>query len=335
MRAPGLARFPCPSHPTSVFCQPRLTWLDALPHRVDDHQIIGVANHGRGAPAGKRPLQQLFPPVQRNVRDPGRGHAALRGGRGGRRPVARVEDSRRESGVDLPAHGRRGVERASHCRVVDAINACGEVRLQHPCGVLVALAIERSPRLPGAPSRTKATAGGCTRRFPCRFQGVLDDARGGPVRDRRDAQRALLVRAGCGKVDPPDGRRCPVAQQGGSPVKSVRWREGRPTLDAWCLLAWVVVGPLPYRSSLGIMGTAQACLESADLPGITTWRGAVDALLELQYLPRKRRPAAGLPLLHRSACRAHHLGTPTRPSPVHTSGRTSAYPPAFLVAFAA
>jgi hypothetical protein len=79
------------------------------------------------------------------------------------------------------------------------------------------------------------------------------------------------------------------------------------------------------------MGTEQEVLQPADLPVITTLRGSVDALLELKYLPLNLRPADGIPLIHRSQCRAHHFCTPTRPSTFHTSVLTSAYPLAFLV----
>ena len=72
----------------------------------------------------------------------------------------------------------------------------------------------------------------------------------------------------------------------------------------------------------------------ADVPVITTWRGSVDALWERTYLPLNLRPADGMPLIHRAQGRAHHCCTPTRPSPFHTSGLTSAYPLAFPVALA-
>ena len=60
-------------------------------------------------------------------------------------------------------------------------------------------------------------------------------------------QRALLVRAGLGNVDPSDWRRFPVERQGVGQGKSFRWRESREAIDARCLLAPVVLRDLPYR----------------------------------------------------------------------------------------
>jgi hypothetical protein len=174
-------------------------------------------------------------------------HPAWRGARWGRRPVPLVEDSCRAPGVAVAAHGRRGVALASPGRVVEAIKACGEVRLQHPCRLLVALALERSPRLPGAPSRTKAIAVRRTWRFPCRFQGVFADALRGTVRDSRDPPRALLGRAGLGNVHPSSWRRFPVERQVMGHRQSCWWREGRETSDARGLLAPMVWRDLPYR----------------------------------------------------------------------------------------
>lgn len=84
-----------------------------------------------------------------------------------------------------------------------------------------------------------------------------------------------------------------------------------------------------------MLGTSQEFLESADLAVLPPWRGSGDALVELNYCPLNLRLADGMPLRHRSPGRAHHFCTPTRPSPFYTSGLTSAYPPAFLVAVAA
>jgi hypothetical protein len=147
--------------------------------------------------------------------------------------------------------------------------------------------------------------------------------------------RAWLVRAGLGNVDPSSWRRFPVARQGVGQGQACLWREGREAIDARCLLASVVWRDLPYRSSCGMMGPEQALLKPADVPVITTWRGAVEALVARTHLPLKLRPADGMPWIHRAQCRAHHVCTPPRPLTFHTSGRTSAYPRALLVALAA
>ena len=147
-------------------------------------------------------------------------------------------------------------------------------------------------------------------------------------------QRAWLVRAGRGTVDPSDWRRFPVARPGVGQGQACRWRAGREAVDARGLLAPGVWRDLSYRSSLGRMGTEPAGLKPADVPVIPTWRGSVAALWARHYLPLDRRPADSMPVIHRSQCRAHHVCTPTRPSPVHMSGLTSADPRAFLVALA-
>jgi hypothetical protein len=98
--------------------------------------------------------------------------------------------------------------------VVDGINACGDVRLQHPCRFLVDRDIDGSHRLPGAPSRTTTITVRFTWCFPCRFPGVCDDALCGTIRHGRYPQWAWLVRAGLGNVDPSSWRRFPVERQG-------------------------------------------------------------------------------------------------------------------------
>jgi hypothetical protein len=334
-RDPGLARFPCQSHPAPLCRQHRLPWLHALTRWMDDHAIIGVAHHGRSAPAWKRPVDQLFPPVPRHVRAHRGGDPAVRGARGGRRPMVLVEDARREPDCDVTAHGRRGIELASPCHVVEGINACGDVRLQHPCRCLVDRDLDGSHHLPGAPSRTTTITVRCTWCFPCRFPVVCDDALCGPIRHGRYPPRAWLVRAGLGNVDPSSWRRFPVERQGVGQGQACQWREGREAIDARCLLAPVVWRDLPYRSSCGMMGPEQALLKPADVPVITTWRGAVEALVERTHLPLNLRPADGMPWIHGAQCRAHHVCTPPRPLTFHTSGRTSAYPRALLVALAA
>jgi hypothetical protein len=114
----------------------------------------------------------------------------------------------------------------------------------------------------------------------------------------------------------------------------LRWCERREAIHARGLLAPVVLGHPSYRKELGIVGTSEEFLQPADLSVITTLCGSIDALVERTYLPLNLRPADGMPLIHRLACRAHHLCTPTSPSIFHTSGLTSAYPRAFPVALA-
>jgi hypothetical protein len=134
---------------------------------------------------------------------------------------------------------------------------------------------------------------------------------------------------------PSSWRRFPVERQGVGQGQACRWHEGREAIDARGLLAPVVWCDLPYRSSCGMMGPEQVLLKPADVPVITTWRGAVEALVARTHLPLKLRPADGMPWIHRAQCRAHHVCTPPRPLTFHTSGRTSAYPRALLVALAA
>jgi hypothetical protein len=69
--------------------------------------------------------------------------------------------------------------------------AFGDVRIQHPLRFLVDLDIDRSNRIPGAPSWAKAIAVGFKLRFPCRFQGLGDPTLLGPVCEGGHTQSKL------------------------------------------------------------------------------------------------------------------------------------------------
>ncbi len=60
--------------------------------------------------------------------------------------------------------------------MVDAIEACRDVRRQHPCRFLGELDLDRSDGLPGTPSRANAGAGWFKRRFPGGLQDVFDQS---------------------------------------------------------------------------------------------------------------------------------------------------------------
>jgi hypothetical protein len=137
----------------------------------------------------------------------------LRCPRFGRIPVTPVPDSGFQPGCELPTDRRRGVELASHGFVVDAIEACGDVRIQHPCRFLVELDIDRADRIPGATSRATALALGFELRFPFRFERLFDQALLGPIRDGWNAQWALLQCAGFRNVDPTHRCGVPVELQ--------------------------------------------------------------------------------------------------------------------------
>jgi hypothetical protein len=119
-----------------------------------------------------------------------------------------------------------------------------------------------------------------------------------------------------------------------APVQSRLGRQIGDPIDAWCLLALVILRHVPYREQFRCTGTEQQCLEPADVPVILTLGGSVEAFLELTHLAFDLDPAHGVPLIHRSAGRVHHCCTPTHASSIHASGLTSAYPLAFPVALA-
>jgi hypothetical protein len=157
------------------------------------HTVVSVsADHRLASTMGFDHLltPQVHGIMSRPMGQHRRDDPAWRGARCGRRPVALVEDSRLVPGVDVAAHGRRGVARASHGRVVAVSNAWGDVRLPHPCRWLVALDRDGSTRLPGAPSRTNALAVRFTWRVPCRVPCVCDDALCGTIRPGQDSPRS-------------------------------------------------------------------------------------------------------------------------------------------------
>ena len=78
----------------------------------------------------------------------------------------------------------------------------------------------------------------------------------------------------------------------------------------------------------------QQALEPANCADITTTRGLVDALLQLEHVPLDAFPGDGVPSIHRSADRGHSVLTATRTFTVHVAVPPSAYPLAFPRALA-
>jgi hypothetical protein len=198
----GVARLHGHAPVASGFRQPRRTARDHCARGRQGHQILRSAQHGRSVSAGQRSRARLFPSVQGHVGGSGRYRAAWWCPGCGREPAAPVESATRPPRVALSAQGRRRVALAYPGVVVEASDALGEGRRPHPLRLLGDLDLERSTRLPGAPSWANARAVWCERGCPGRVNGWGDPPGLGAVCAGGHPQGPRLRRAGFGTGDP-------------------------------------------------------------------------------------------------------------------------------------
>src|SRR4051794_7640364 len=108
--------------------------------------------------------------------------------------------------------------------MIDPIEALRDVSVQHKLRFVADAVVDRLDRIVSGAAWSEPIAVWLKDRFPFGLKGSLDQSLGCSIRQGRDTQRALLIRAGFGDPNPSGGPRPSWQMQGLRKSQPLRWR---------------------------------------------------------------------------------------------------------------
>jgi hypothetical protein len=141
--------------------------------------------------------------------------------------------------------------------VIDAVEALGDVSIEHILGALLDALEDGHDRIMTGPAGSEPEAVGLEPGFPLGFQCELDQRLPCSVGQGGNAEGPLFVGSGLGNPDPTDGLWPGIQMEAGNQVESRLGFEGGNAIDTGSVLALVVLGHPADGQTLGRPGTHQ------------------------------------------------------------------------------